>query len=86
MPKAGIRRARGRPKRPRTVTEKLREDVQAAIGWCACCSRALPGSSITKAAKAAGVPMPSLHQFLRYEKSLSGANIDKMAAWLDKKP
>ncbi len=81
MVEEGIRRKRGRPRKVRTFSEQLRERVRKHIGWCECCDR--PIGSVAAAASAAKVPHPSLHQFLRGRKPLSGPGIDKVLAWLD---
>ena len=84
MKPQGIKRPRGRPRKLRTESDKLRERVKARVGFCECCRR--PLGSIAAAAKAAGVPHSSLHQFLTYDKPLSGGNSDKLYAWLDDEP
>ena len=78
-----IIRKRGRPRKPRTFTEELRERVRAAITWCQCCDR--PIGSVAAAAREAGVPHASLFQWLRESKPISGPSIDRLLTWLDKR-
>ena len=80
MTEGGIKRGRGRPRKPRSPADELREQVKARIGWCECCGR--PLGSVTEAARSLGMPQSTLHKWLVGERPLPAVHVDAIVEWL----